>query len=33
VIASLDIISRDDNGPTKDTLDAIYDGIKDLQND
>lgn len=29
---SLDIISRDDNGPSKATLDAIYDGIKDLHN-
>jgi hypothetical protein len=32
VSASLDIMSRDDKGPTKDTLDAIYDGIKDLNN-
>ncbi|KAE8443026.1 hypothetical protein EG329_002420 [Mollisiaceae sp. DMI_Dod_QoI] len=30
--ASLDIISRDDNGPSKATLNAIYDGIKGLKN-
>ena len=30
---SLDIISRSDKGPSKPTLDAIYDGIKDLHND
>lgn len=29
---ALDIISRDDDGPSKATLNAIYDGIKDLQN-
>jgi hypothetical protein len=29
---SLDIISRDDNGPSKLTLDVIYDGIKGLHN-
>lgn len=29
----LDIISRSDKGPTKATLDAIYDGINDLHND
>lgn len=28
----LDIISREDKGPSKDTLKAIYDGIKDLRN-
>ena len=30
---SLDIISRDDNGPSKLTLDAIHEGIKGLHND
>jgi hypothetical protein len=30
---SLDIISRSGKGPSKPTLDAIYDGIKDLHND
>ncbi|KAN0112531.1 hypothetical protein V8E51_005482 [Hyaloscypha variabilis] len=30
---SLDIISRSDKGPSKPTLDAIYDGINDLHND
>jgi hypothetical protein len=30
---SLDIISRSDKGPSKPTLDTIYDGIKDLHND
>jgi hypothetical protein len=29
---SFDIISRDDNGPSKATLDAIYAGVKDLKN-
>ncbi|KAF4630705.1 hypothetical protein G7Y89_g7440 [Cudoniella acicularis] len=29
---SLDIISRDDNGPSKPTLDGIYDAIKYLKN-
>jgi len=30
---SLDVISRSDKGPSKPTLDAIYDGINDLHND
>jgi len=30
---SLDIISRSDKGPSKPTMDAIYDGISDLHND
>jgi len=30
---SLDIISRDDSGPSKLTFDAIYEGIKALHND
>jgi hypothetical protein len=29
---SLDIISRDDTGPSKTTLDLIYAGIKELHN-
>jgi len=30
---SLDIISRDDDGPSKDTLDAIYAAVKGLHNE
>jgi len=32
VSANVDIMSRDDNGPSKETLLAIYDGIKNLHN-
>jgi len=30
---SLDIMSRDDDGPSKDTLNAIYAGVKSLYNE
>lgn len=33
ISASLDVISRDAKGPTRKTLDLIYDGVKALHND